>query len=359
MAATRRTLRISEQLRVVLDRQVDRTVIALVQSWARAWEQVAPEWEAAVEVLVAASSSGSWPNRLQIARAEQAQRALQVVTQQIIELADFTGVTVVATTRQVAGEVALWHARLIASQMPDEAGTTAEIVARFNRVDPYAISAIVERTVEQIESWKRPLEAASTEAMRAALVRGVALGNNPKVAARRMMRLSEKRFNGGLTRAMVLARTEIVDAQRSAAAAHHFEHSDVLTGWQWVSKLDARSCVSCWARHGTIHDLQTPGPHDHQQGRCIRVPVTKSWRDLGFRDVEEPPSLLPDAEAKFASMTREQKLALLGPVRLKALESGALAWADLSVNRRNDGWRDSWVPIPVGDVRRRLLTAVA
>lgn len=359
MAITRRTLRISDQIRVILDQNIDWTVIALVQAWARAWEQVAPEWEAAIEELVALTSTGKWPNRMQIARAQQARLALEAVTRAVTDLAEFTGVTVVATTREVTGEVALWQARLIASQLPEQAGDTALLVARFNRVDPYAIGAIVERTVEQIESWKRPLAADATEAMRAALVRGVALGQNPKVAARRMMRIGEKRFNGGLTRALTLARTEIVDAQRSAAAAHHIEHDDVLTGWTWASKLDDRTCISCWARHGTTHDLAEPGPHDHQQGRCTRLPTTKSWAELGFTDVEEPPSLLVDSQAKFDALPRRRQLAIMGPVRLKAYETGAIGWADLSVRRNNDGWRDSWVPAPVGDVRRRLLSPVA
>jgi hypothetical protein len=359
VAVTRRTLRISNQLRIVLDQHVDWAVIALVQAWARAWEQVAPEWEAAIAELVAMTSTGKWPNRIQIARAQQARLALEAVTRAVTELADFTGVTVVATTREVAGEVALWQARLIASQLPDAAGTTAQLLARFNRVDPYAIGAIVERTVEQIESWKRPLAADSTEAMRAALVRGVALGENPKVAARRMMRIGQKRFNGGLTRALTLARTEIVDAQRSAAAAHHIEHTDVLTGWTWMSKLDDRTCISCWSRHGTTYDLGTPGPHDHQQGRCARLPITRPWAEIGFPNVVEPPSLLVDAQAKFDALPRAKQLAIMGPVRLKAYETGAITWTALSVNRQNDGWRDSWVPAPVGDVRRRLLTPVA
>lgn len=359
MAITRRTLRISDQIRIVLDAQVDRTVIALVQAWARAWEQISPEWEEAIADLVAASQPGSWPNRLQIARAQSAREALQAVTKAVTELAEFAGVTVVATTREVTAEVALWQARLIASQLPDEAGTTAEVVARFNRVDPYAIAAIVERTVEQIESWKRPLSAQATEAMRAALVRGVIVGENPKVAARRMMRIGEKNFNGGLNRALVLARTEIPDAQRSAAAAHHLEHEDVLTGWQWHSKLDARTCISCWSRHGTTEELHVPGPYDHHQGRCTRLPVTKSWADLGYTDIEEPPSLLVDAQAKFDALPRTRKLQIMGPVRLRAYETGAMAWSDLSVLQSNGGWRDSWVPAPVKDVRRRLLTPVA
>lgn len=356
MPITRNTIRISAQLRIRLDEQVDVAVRELVQAWARAWTQVEPVWEAAIADLVENSRDGRWPTARQIARADQARRAMEVVTREILDLAEFTGVTVLASTREVTAETALWQARLIASQYPvDE--QTATLLATLRRVDPQAIGAIVERTTEIIESRKRPLARDAREAMRQALVRGVTLGENPKAAARRMLALSEQRFLGGLSRALTIARTEILDAHRSAAAAHHFDHDDVLTGWTWTSALDRRTCPSCWAMHGRVFPLAQPGPEDHQCGRCMRVPTTRSWKTLGF-DVEEPPSLLVNAQTKFAELPPAQQLAIMGPVRLQALNSGALTWKQLAVKRETPGWRDSWAPIPVKGVRRKLLTSV-
>lgn len=357
MPVTRRTLRISDQLRILIDDRVDQAVRELVQAWVRAWTEIEPEWEAAIAVLVSLSRNGKWPTPAQIGRAAQARRALAAVTVAITELSEFTGVTVMTTAREVTGEVALWQARLIASQLPAEAGTTAELVARFNRVDVAAIAAIVERTNTQIESRRIPLERDAVEAMRRALVRGVALGNNPRTAARHMLQLAEHRFNGGLTRAMTIARTEILDAHRSATAAHHFDHGDVLQGWAWHAKLDTRTCPSCWVKHGTVHELHVMGPDDHQQGRCARLPVAKPWSELGF-DVEEPPSLLADARATFDALPAHDRLRILGPVRLRALDSGAMNWEELTTRRTTDGWRDSWVPTPVRQARRKLLTPV-
>lgn len=359
MAVTRRTLRLADQLRIVLDDRVDLAVRDLVEAWARAWEQIDTEWQLAIEQLVAASKSGRWPSPTQIAQTSRAQRALAAATREILDLTEFTGVTVITAAREVAAEVAFWQSQLLASQMPSEAGTTAELVARFDRINPLSLGAIVERTTTQIESLKQPLSRAATEAMRQALVRGVALGENPRTAARRMVRLAEQRFNGGLTRAMTIARTEILDAHRTGTAAYHFDHADVLQGWAWHAKLDTRTCPSCWAKHGTVYQLQVTGPNDHQQGRCLRLPVVKPWSALGFEDVEEPPSLLTDARTRFAELPRRDQLKIMGPVRLQALEKGALDWSELTTRRRTRGWRDSWAPIPVGDARRRLLTPVS
>lgn len=355
MAISHQTIRLAKQLRVVLDERVDAAVRRLVEAWARGWEEINGEWEAAIYDLVVNSRDGKWPTRMQIARASRVQQALAIATEQVTGLAEFTGVTVSTAAREVSGEVGLWQARLIASQMPDQAGTTAQLIARFNRVEAEAIAAIVERTTEQITAATRPLSAGATDAMKRALVRGVALGENPRVAARRMLQRVEGEFNGGLSRALVIARTEMLDAHRSATAAAQLANADVLTGWMWLAKLDKRTCPACWARHGSIHDLGETGPDDHPQGRCARMPVTKSWAELGFEDVIEPEPVVPDAAQVFADLPRVDQLAIMGPVRLKALDDGVLDLADMAVRKDNPDWRRSWVPISTKTVRRHLI----
>lgn len=357
MPVTRETLRLAKQLRIDVNGTVDVAVRELVEAWARAWEQIDGSWQAAVDDLVRLSKDGRWPSPAQIARADRAQKALQIATREILGLSEFTGVTVTTAAREVTDQVAFWQARLIASQMPREPGTvSADLVARFSLVDANAIGAIVERSVDQINARTRPLSKAATEAMKQALVRGVAVGENPRAAARRMMRLAEGQFNGGLSRALVIARTEILDAHRSGTAAAQFANADILQGWMWDAQLDKRTCPSCWAKHGTVYDLAIPGPNDHQQGRCARTPVVKSWKDLGF-DITEPPSLISDAQQAFSRMPKTDQLQVLGPVRLKALDTGAMSWSQLSVRRTTNGWRDSYVPVSIDKARRALVKA--
>lgn len=356
MAVTRETIRLSNRLRILLS---DITGIAtrhLVEAWARAWTQIEAEWLIAIEDLIA-TGDGDWPPRAQIDRASRAMRALDLATREILELAEFTGVTVVSATQDAVGAAAEWEARLIASQMPRAAGSKAELTVAFDRVDADALGAIVERTTEQITALSKPLPKLATEAMKRALVRGVAVGENPRVAAASMVRRVEGAFNGGLTRALVIARTEIIDAHRSAAAAAQFANEDVLAGWVWTAQLDSRTCPSCWSQHGALHALDETGPNDHQQGRCARVPKTKSWRELGF-NLDEPPSVLPDAQTAFLAMSAADQLAVMGPVRLQALDSGAMAWSDLSMKVTTKGWRDSYAATPVKAARRRLLRVV-
>jgi hypothetical protein len=355
MAVTRRTLRLAEQLRIVIDREVDWSIRQLVQAWARAWLTIDAEWTKATQDLVEMTQAGRWPSQRDILRASSVQAALQSATREVVDLAEFAGVTVVTSARQVSTEVAFWQRQIITSQLPIG---WARGEALPEKLPDQVLAAIVERTTERIESRKRPLADGTVDAMKRALVRGVAVGENPRVTARRMVTTSRSKFNGGLTRAMTLARTEVLDAYRSGAAAYQSAHDDVLQGWLWDAKLDARTCPSCWAMHGTEHPLLEPGPIDHHCGRCARTPLTRSWADLGIEGMDEPDSLSPDAQEVFRQMRHEDQLRVMGPVRLQALDTGALEWSDLSIQRNNPGWRDSRVPISVGDARRKLLAAV-
>ncbi len=349
MAVTRETLRLLRNIRIALDDTVDASTEDLVRAWARTWDTLVSEWEAAVSDLQTLRADGGWPTRGQIVRAERAMKAIDLTRNALDDLADNAGVRILQAVPDAVSS-AEGHLQVIASQYPREAGSMLELAATFDRVDADQLTAIVRRTTEQVTSLLRPLPLEATSALYTELIRGVALGSNPRASAHSLLRRLEGRFNGGLTRAMVICRTEIVDAHRAAAAAQHAANADTLRGWQWSATLDKRTCPSCWSKHGTEYPLTEPGPLDHQQGRCARLPVTKTWADLGFGDVEEPASLMPDAETKFRELSGADQTAIMGPDRLRLLDSGDISWADLSSRRSTAGWRDSWAPTAVRDL---------
>ncbi|NUO35645.1 MAG: phage head morphogenesis protein [Dermatophilaceae bacterium] len=349
MAIGDETLTLIYGMRVAMLKPVDATAQAIIRAWGVAWNEIAGEWDAALAELVSLSKDGKWPNRAQIARAKRAQRAMAITRDALQQLADELPITVTQVLPRMTADAADWARRITASQYPAQAGTAAEVIATFSKVDDAALSAIVKRTTQQVTSLARPLSAQAERAMNASLVRGIALGENPRTAARRMLERVHGEFDGGRNRALVIARTELLDAHRAGGMAQDKANADVLRGWQWVSALDTRTCPSCWARHGETFALDVPGPDDHQQGRCARVPLAKSWRDLGF-DVDEPESTVPDARAKFAGLPREQQVAIMGKARLDLLDQGKVAWSDLAQKRSTAGWRDSWAPTPVKDL---------
>ncbi|PZR55233.1 phage head morphogenesis protein [Xylanimonas oleitrophica] len=351
MAVNRETLRLARGMRVQLDRTVDAATRDMVAAWVKAWDDLAAQWETVVAELVEyTQENGTWPPAWRIARAERVAQAVNATRDRLDDLTANAGVRILQDVPAITDAAAEWQARIIAAQMPraSVAGDYA-VAATFDRLDAAALDAIVRRTTSQVTALTIPLSDEATDSMVRHLVRGVTVGDNPRTAARRMLRGLEGGFNGGLSRAMTIARTEMLDAHREASRAARRANADVLTGWQWIAELSHRTCPSCLAQHGSIHPVEEPGPIDHQNGRCTALPVTKSWADLGF-DIEEPESTLPDARAWFDSLPEKEQLAVMGPERLRLLRAGQIGWDDLSQRRSTPGWRDSYGVTPVRDL---------
>lgn len=349
MAISRKTLKLARGMRIQLGRNVDAATRDLTRAWGAAWNEIASEFEAAIGDLIAASRNGRWPSRRTINRATRAQQALAAAAEALQQLSATTDVRILQSLRTVPTEAAIWQAELIASQMPPTSGHLT-LGVTFHRVDPYALSAIVQRSTQQVTALTRPLSVEATAAMRTSLIRGVALGEHPNVAAREMLKRVKGDFFGGLTRAKTIARTEMLDAHRAAAMAQDLANPDTVTGWQWLATLDKRTCPSCLSQHGNTYPPTTPGPDDHQQGRCARIPVTKTWAELGITGVKEPPSVMRDAQAWFNDQPETIQLQIMGPSRLAKLNDGTATWADLAQKRTTRGWRDSYAPTPVSQL---------
>lgn len=337
MAITRRTLRLQEQIRRELAKITDQQTRDLVSAFADAWDEVAPDLTA---VLLEQLVAGDRVTRAQLLRSTRLRKVLATIARHLEVLTAAAGTRVTADLQQVIEIAGAAQASVIDSQLPPGSGLLADL-DQWARVDDRQVEAIVRRSTQQITSLTDPLSAEAYEVVRRELIRGVASGSNPKATAARMVRRAEKGFNGGLNRALVIARTETLDAHRAAAALSQAEHADVLAGWQWLAKLDARTCPSCWSQHGSVHNLDEQGPNDHQQGRCGRLPVAKSWSDLGF-DIQEPPSLLPNSTTAFEDLQSDVQLQILGPARYAAWVRGEYPMESWSQLRSTAGWRDSY-----------------
>jgi SPP1 gp7 family putative phage head morphogenesis protein len=346
MAVTNNTLAILAEQRAALTRITDAQVLALTRAWVDAWDVLGPEFDAALTELLAAAKNGT-VTAAEVARSIRLRKALVLAGDKLAELAQLTEVTAANDTAQAALAGAQSQIDVIKSQLPP---ASAPVVSpAFTRVDPRVLDAIVTRTTQNIHSAAQPLPYDVERAMKQELIRGIAVGENPRTTAGRIVRRTEGRFNGGLTRAMTIARTETLDAHRAGTQASEAANKDLLEEWDWHADLSARTCPSCLAMHGTRHPLDEPGPNDHQNGRCARVSITKSWKDLGF-DIEEPLSVTPSAQDWYENLTPESQAAIMGPARAQLLADGSIQWADLATVRTTPGWRDSVVPTTVKDL---------
>jgi SPP1 gp7 family putative phage head morphogenesis protein len=345
MAVTGETLRIVAQLRRQLDTMTSAQTLALTKAWVEAWDVLMPEFQNALVELIGAGD-GPVPYKT-VAANIRLRDALRHTREMLDELAAQTNTVITNDLSQAVLDAVDGHAALVASQLPPN---TAGATVSFTRMSQDALAAIVERTTDRIHSSTKPLPTDVERIMKRELIRGITVGDNPTRTAARIVRQAEGRFNGGLTRALTIARTETLDAHRAATKASEKANKEILQEWEWHAALNARTCPSCWAKHGTRHPLDEDGPNDHQNGRCARVTITKSWRDLGF-NIDEPKPITQDAEAVFASLTPETQKAIMGPERLKLLQDGDIKWADLSTVKQTDGWRDSHTVTPLKDLK--------
>ena len=336
------SLRIQSQRMVTVRNIEDAVARQLVRGWARAWDQAATDLQGALLDASSRASSGERLSWRQVNRIERFQAALNRLAANLDDLAAAGRVEIVNAAEEAVQVAREMQPRLIASQMPAVGQSTVELARQLEgRVAGESLDAIVARAQERIVSRMQPLPAETMAQVRRSLVQGITVGDNPRETARRMLQRVEGRFGGGLTRALRIARTEQLDAMRTADQTIAQTNGEVLREMVWTSALDERTCSACAAMHGQTFPVGTFGPAGHVNCRCSFVPRTKSWREIGF-DVDEPPDIFPDRDQWFEGLSRQRKVDMMGPTRLEAFESGQVGWDDLVRRVENPDWRASY-----------------
>ena len=324
----------------------DNTATDLVKAWARAWDTLTPEFEAAFQRLIDARA-GDVIGAGQLARDRRLMQALARALDVTDELAAEANALVSAQITPLVLAAADAHYEQLTAQLPEEAP------GRFGLgvLDPAAVDEIVSATVGQIEAATLALPVVQAEAMKKALIQGIVVGANPRRVAADIMKRTEGAFMGGAVRAERIARTEMLDAHRRTDQAMARRNSSVIAAAVWVATLDRRTCPSCLARHGTEYPPDTFGPADHVQGRCTFVYRTKTAAELGFTGVTEPAPFdyTAQRDAWWDNLTPDSQDSILGKARADHLRQGG-AWEDLSVLKENPEWRASYVSTPVRDL---------
>lgn len=348
MAISEETLRLHNRRTITVSGIIDDDTRRAVRGWARTWDQLASDFADALELAATQAGPGgrlSWRTANDVSRLSG---ALARAAAALDDLATAGRVNIVSDIGDVVDVATELTPQVIASQLP---ATVGPDVARLisGRMAGDTLDRIVDRTSGRITSLLDPLAADAEAAMRRELVRGIAVGDNPRVAARRMLDRLEGRFNGGLTRALRVARTEMLDAYRQSSAEIATTDADIVSKVVWTAALDTRTCPACVAMHGTEFPTGTAGPEGHPQCRCTFIEQTKTWRELGFA-VEEPPSMFPDRDVWWDSLDDADRLQVMGPGRLAALESGEVGWDSLAQRKANVGWRDAYYVTPLKDL---------
>lgn len=164
------------------------------------------------------------------------------------------------------------------------------------------------------------------------LTRGIAQGHNPRQIAKAFKLQTGVTY----TRAETISRTEVIRAYREAAL-ETYRSSPVVTEWVWVATLDTRTCFACAQMSGTIHSMSEM-LDGHPRCRCSMAPRTKSWADLGYKDLKDTRPQIPLGSDWFNGLAESAQRAMLGPSKFDALKSGQIKPQDLIQRPRNRTW---------------------
>jgi len=199
---------------------------------------------------------------------------------------------------------------------------------------PFAGSSLI----EHFES----LTQASQKHVRRALNVGMVQGETFDQIAARVQGTARLRFKDGaleLSRRQVrsVVGAAVQHAGQSARQATYKENEDVIAGELWTATLDSRTCPQCMELDGQEFPIgEGPQPPIHLGPcRCVRVPVLKSWEEIGFDVGEVPPATrasmngeVPDSTT-YSEWLADQPESVqddaLGPARAALFRSGEVS----------------------------------
>lgn len=167
------------------------------------------------------------------------------------------------------------------------------------------------------------------------LIAGVALGRNPRVVARMMVRDG---LSQSLTRMLLIARTEQLRVYREASRQAYI-HSGVVEQYKRLSAKNRRTCAACLMADGQVYDLDVPF-EEHPAGRCTTVPVVAGL----------PPVQWQEGRDWFVAQSPDVQRSILGPGRYNAWKDGVFDLDQLVSRRENPTWGAALVPTPLRDL---------
>lgn len=156
-----------------------------------------------------------------------------------------------------------------------------------------------------------------------ALINGMGRGLGPGQVATDMIKGSGM----GLTRAVLISRTELARAYRTGSTKQYRE-SGVVNGFYRLVKKET-ACAACLMLDGQTFDTAEE-LHDHPAGKCVAVPGVIG---VGKPKWEEGPEW-------FMRQPPEEQRRILGSGRYELWQAGKIELSDVAKVRHSDEWGD-------------------
>ena len=287
----------------------------LVKAYGRIYQGMQGQTQALLDQMLAMEN----PTRGQLQRMAR----MKTLQRQIVDEMTRYG-TIIENEATLGAQEAIAQAlgdsqKLTQLALPGVGALDAQIMAQWNRLHvdavEQAIAFLGDGSPLQAR-WAVQMGEEVAKEVAEAMIQGVALGWNPvKIAG-----AIRTQYGQGLNWALRNAQTVQMWAYREASRMSYLANAHIVKDWTWVSALDNRTCLACIAEHGTIHPL-SESLNDHYNGRCIAVPNTITYRDLGF-DMDAEPLTVGSGEDWFKLQPELVQRQMMGPAKWDAWQAG-------------------------------------
>lgn len=324
---------LADQFHKNLGQQDARTARVLIDGYFVVQQRILAEYAALGNKIQAAQAAGAAVSPSWLLQQQRFEKFLQQVDFQVAQYAAFAG-TVIGASKQNFVQKAMQNTQALLQAQSRSPGQQARVSASFSTMKVEALQAAVAFTTDgPLKNLLSTLAPSGWKAAREALIRGVGLGYNAKQIAGELA----QSLSIPPTRALRIARTETMRAYREANRLIYQENEDMIVGWRWNASMSRRTCPVCYAMHGKIFPAKTRMA-THVNCRCIQIPVTREWEELGFDGVQNPPLPNTDGEARFAKLSPSEQQEILGKAKFEAFQQGKISLQNLVGIGRHPEW---------------------
>lgn len=178
------------------------------------------------------------------------------------------------------------------------------------------------------------------------LIKGIALGLGPRQTAKEIepfimgvLKDAKNIFASPLADALRMTRTAQLWSYREASRNNYLANSDLITGWQWSTSLDADVCGACLSLEGKVFQLDEI-MDGHYNCRCAIIPVI-----LGQPAIDEN-----RGQDWFDSQDEATQRSILGPGKYDAYTAGLFEFGQLSTQKPDAVYGTMRVETPLKDL---------
>ena len=307
-------LKIAARHRAEIDRADAANLRQVSAAYVNMYDNIAGDVEA---LRLAIEALGTYlnddPSVAQVKALPQYKRLMRHGAQELDRFTVYLE-TVVGTASLASIGLGLSHSRELVNIMTQ---------ARFRGLEPSVMSHLLDYLQRDGPLYKRLqlITTSTVDKVVSQIVEGVGLGRNPRVIAS----LIQDAFGGGLTDALRNVRTVQIYSYRDSARANYTTTDGIVSAWIWFAELDADTCLSCVAQHGTIHDLDET-LDDHYSGRCTALPYIEQFGN----PVEQ------SGEDWFNSLSEADQKSMMGNDKHSAWQDGKFEFSQLSAQFENE-----------------------